>query len=114
MGAALGRIAKLNNSVGIGKQSRPYPPEVYVIASVNGHEKSLEGKQTSREGESHPQEANVAEADMVRHVMSNPRTPITIYTPRTAINWVWRRTGFNDCHTPCPATLHVWVRKRGR
>ena len=44
MGAALGRIAKLNNSVGIGKQSRPYPPEVYVIATIDGHENKLGGE----------------------------------------------------------------------
>ena len=64
---------------------------------------SLEGTQASREGESHSQEANVAEADMVKHSMPNLRTPITIETP-TAINWVWRRTGFNYFLTPCPAT----------
>ena len=48
---------------------------------------SLEGKQASRERESHPQDANVAEADKVKHSMLNLRTPITIKLP-TVTNWV--------------------------
>ena len=67
---------------------------------------SLEGKQASLEMELHRQDENVAEADMVRREMSNPRTPIIIYTP-TIANEVWRRAGFDDDFTPCPATRCV-------
>jgi hypothetical protein len=64
---------------------------------------SLEGKQASLETELHRQDENVAEADMVRRLMSNLRTPITIDTP-TVANEVWRRARFDGFFTPCPAT----------
>jgi hypothetical protein len=42
-------IAKLSNSIRIGKRFCPNLPEVHGITTTNGHEKSLEGKQASRE-----------------------------------------------------------------
>ena len=45
MGAALGRIAKLSNSVRTGKRFCPDLPEVNRIATVNGHENKL-GRET--------------------------------------------------------------------
>ena len=53
---------------------------------------SLEGTQASRERESHPQDANVAEADMVKHSMLKLRTPISIELP-TVTNWVGEQSG---------------------
>ena len=53
---------------------------------------SSEGKQASRERESHPQDANVAEANKVKHILLKLRTPITIYLP-TVTNWVGERSG---------------------
>ncbi len=44
MGAALGRITMLSNSVGVGKQPRPHPTEVYGIAATDGHEIKLVGE----------------------------------------------------------------------
>jgi hypothetical protein len=44
MGAALGRTAKPDNPVGVGKQPRPYPPEVWGIATPDGHENKLGGE----------------------------------------------------------------------
>ena len=67
---------------------------------------SSEGTQASLAGEPHPQDENVAEADMVRRSMPNPRTPITIEPP-TAVSEVVRRAGFKGLHTPCPATRGV-------
>ena len=75
---------------------------------------SLEGKQASLEMELHHQDENVAEADMVRRLMSNkrdeathlPRTPIIIWSP-TVVNEVERQAGFEDVSTPCPATRSV-------
>jgi len=67
---------------------------------------SSEGTQASREGKLYPQDANVAEVDMVRLLMSNPRTPIII-NPPTIANEVGRRTGFGRIFTPCPATRMI-------
>ena len=44
MGAALGRIAKLDNLVGVGRQLCPHPPEVDGSATINGHENKLGGE----------------------------------------------------------------------
>jgi hypothetical protein len=44
----------------------------------------LEGKQASRESEQHAQDANVAEVNMVRRLMSNLRIPINIMLPTVA------------------------------
>ena len=68
-----------------------------------GMRTSSEGKQASLEGEPHSQDENVAEVDMVRRLMPNPRTPINMEPP-TAVNEVVRRAGFKGLHTPCPAT----------
>ena len=65
---------------------------------------SLEGKQASLEKELYLQDENVAEADMVRREMSNPRTPIIIIPP-TIANEAARQTGIDDDFTPCPITL---------
>jgi len=57
---------------------------------------SSEEKQASLEGESHSQDENVAEADMVRRLMSKSRMPINTELP-TVTNEVVRRqasTGF--------------------
>ena len=43
-GAALGRIAKLDNPVRTGKQFCPHPTEVYRVASINRHENKLVGE----------------------------------------------------------------------
>ena len=43
-GAALGRIAKLSNSVRAGKQPCPNPPEAFGIATEGGHENKLGGE----------------------------------------------------------------------
>jgi hypothetical protein len=103
MGAALGRIAKLSNLVRTGKQFCPNSTEVWKIAIPDGHEKSLWRKQASLEAESHCQDENVAEADMVRRSMSNLRTPINMWPP-TVTNEAVRRARINDLFTPCPAT----------
>lgn len=55
-----------------------------MITNLNRHEKSLEGKQASRESEQHAQDANVAEVNMVRRLMSNLRIPINIMLPTVA------------------------------
>ena len=60
-------------------------------------------KQASLEGELHSQEENVAEADMVRRLMSNLRTPINMDIP-TVANEVWRRAENEISLTPCPTT----------
>ena len=44
LGAALGRLAKLGNSVRTGKQFCPNPTEVHRIAPVNGHGVKLVGE----------------------------------------------------------------------
>lgn len=44
MGAALGRTAKLSNSVRTGKRFCPNPPEVWEIAIPDGHENKLGGE----------------------------------------------------------------------
>jgi len=46
---------------------------------------SSEGKQASLAGEQHAQDENVAEANMMRRLMSNPRNPIIIGLPK-AVN----------------------------
>jgi len=61
------------------------------------------GKRASLAGELHSQEENVTEADMVRHVLSKLKTPITIGSP-TVANEVMRRAGFDVAVTPRPAT----------
>jgi hypothetical protein len=43
-GAALGRIATLEDPAGSGKHSRPYPVEVHWIASVDRHCDKLTGE----------------------------------------------------------------------
>jgi hypothetical protein len=63
----------------------------------------LEGKQASLEAELHRQKENVAEADMVRRSMSNPRTPISIEPP-TVANEVVGRAGSDIRLIPRPAT----------
>ena len=79
-------------------------PKRWGLPPDAGMRTSSEGKQASLEGEPHPQDENVAEADMVRRSMPNPRTPIFMEPP-TAVNEVVRRTGFKGLHTPCPATV---------
>lgn len=49
-----------------------------------GMRTSLEGKQASCENEQHIQDANVAEANMVRRLLSNLRIPIIIELPTVA------------------------------
>ena len=65
-GAALGRIAVLENPVGTGKQSRPHPVDVHWIAPVDGHGEKLTGETGGFEGEPYRQDEPVTEADMVR------------------------------------------------
>lgn len=64
---------------------------------------SSEGKQANLESELHTQDENVAEADKVKRLMLNLRTPINMSIP-TVANEVWRRAGFDERYTPCPAT----------
>lgn len=54
-----------------------------------GKRTSSEGKQASLEDEQHVQDENVAEANMMKRLMLNPRNPITIRLP-TAVNEVMK------------------------
>jgi len=53
----------MNNLPGVEWNSCPSPSKVWETVSPDGHEKSLRGTQASGEGESHTQDANVAEVD---------------------------------------------------
>ena len=71
------------------KRFHPYLPEFIRITTDKRHEKSLEGKQASRESEQHIQDANVAEVDMVKRLLLNLRIPIIFDAP-TVANEVWK------------------------
>ena len=64
---------------------------------------SSEGKQASRERESHPQDANVAEANKVKHILLKLRTPINIELP-TVTNWGGEQCGNKISFIFRPAT----------
>ena len=57
---------------------------------MDGHEKSLLGKQARLAGEPLAQDEYVAETDMVSRLFANPRHPITTDRP-TVVNRVWER-----------------------
>ena len=71
------------------KRFHPYLSEFVRITTDKRHEKSLEGKQASRENEQHFQDANVAEVNMVKRLLLNLRIPIIFDAP-TVANEVWK------------------------
>ncbi len=81
-GAALGRTVMYVNNVLEAEWSRhPYPPEAWCTVAPGRHEKSLEGTQASGAGESHAQEANVAEISYGEPVNGKPEYPARGKTP---------------------------------
>jgi len=83
-GAALGRaVIYVNNVSGLEWKPCPDPPEVHGSLPVDGHETtSLEGTQASGAGESHTQEANVAEVSYGKPVNGESEDPEKVRTTR--------------------------------
>lgn len=57
---------------------------------MDGHEKSLLGKQARLEDEPLIQDEYVAETDMVSRLFANSRPPKIMDRP-TVVNWVWEQ-----------------------